>query len=70
MTIIDWYTEFTMAYSLHHVMADKTAWCVLNFMCTFGVPLELYSDNAKNLNGSVIQSLCKLIGVTKLSTVP
>ena len=32
--------------------------------------LELYSDNARNLNGEVMKSLCKLLGVTKLPTVP
>ena len=36
-----------MAYSLRRATAEETARCVLDFLCTFGCPLELYSDNGK-----------------------
>ena len=68
-TVTDWFTRYTMAYSLRHATAEEVARCLHEFMCEFGIPLELYSDNGRNLDGLVIRELCSLFGVTKLSTV-
>ena len=69
LTVTDWFTRYTMAYSLRHATAEEVAGCLYEFMCMFGIPLELYSDNGRNLNGVVIHELCSLFGVKKLSTV-
>ena len=57
--IMDWFTRYNKVYSLRHATVEEMAQCVLDFVCTFGMPLELYSDNAKNINGTVMTCLCK-----------
>ena len=54
---MDWFTRYNKVYSLRHATVEEMAQCVLDFITTFGVPLELYGDNARNLNGEVIYSL-------------
>ena len=69
-TITDWYTRFTKAYALRRATAKAVAKCIMDFISLFGCPLELYSDNGAQLQGQVVQELCKLLGVRKLATVP
>ena len=70
LTVTDWFTRFMVAYSLRTATAEKVASKINNFITLFGCPLELYSDNGRNLHGEVMQALCKLLGVRKLATVP
>ena len=66
----DWFNRYTKAYALSRATGTVVAQAMLDFMTTFGCPLELYSNNGRNLHGSLVQSLCKYLGVTKLATVP
>ena len=70
LTVTDWFTRFMVAYSLRTATAERVAGKINNFITLFGCPLELYSDNGRNLHGEVMQALCKLLGVRKLATVP
>jgi len=67
-TILDWHTRFIKAYAIKRNTADTIAPCIMDFISTFGVPLELYSDGGKELVGEVVQGVCKLLGITKLNT--
>ena len=69
-TIADWYTRYMMAYPLQRATANAVAKCIVNFMCTFGFPLQIYSDNGTNVHGRVVKELCRLLGIQKLATVP
>ena len=70
LTITDWYTRYVKAYSLRRASADKVAMCMYDYITTFGCPLELYTDNGRNIDGQVVHELCKYMGVQKLATVP
>jgi len=67
-TILDWYTRYIKAYPIKRRTAQCIAPCVVDFISTFGIPLELYSDNGKELVGEVMQTVCQLLGITKLNT--
>ena len=68
LTVTDWYTRFCVAYDLKTATAEKVADKIKNFIALFGCPVELYSDNGRNLHGEVMKALCKALGVKKLAT--
>ena len=43
---------------------------VNEFICRFGVPDSIHTDQGKNLEAKVIQEICHLLGVTKTRTTP
>ena len=48
----------------------KTVATVLveQFICRYGVPLSLHSDQGSNFESHVFQSICKLLGINKTKT--
>ena len=42
----------------------------MNFICRFGVPDSIHTDQGKNFESKVIQEICHLLGVTKTGTTP
>ena len=43
---------------------------VSEFICRFGVPDSIHTDQGKNFEAKVIQEICHLLGVTKARTTP
>lgn len=59
-----------LTLKLRVATADAVAHRIVNFISLFGCSIELYSDNGKNLTSNVMQAICRILGVTKLCTVP
>ena len=69
LVVGDYHTKWVEAYPL----PDQTAETVANrlfedFVCRFGVPLELHSDQGRNFEANVFQELCRLLGIEKTRT--
>ena len=67
----DHFTKHVLAY----VTPDQTAKIIIKFLyqgyiSIFGAPARLLSDRGANLMSSVINKMCKILGVKKLQTMP
>eukprot|EP00731_Ephydatia_muelleri_P007543 Em0003g1791a len=59
------------AYPLPDMEALSIAKVLVNeFICRFGVPDSIHTDQGKNFEAKVIQEICHLLGVTKTRTTP
>ena len=64
-----------MKHVLDYVTPDQTAKTIAKFqyqgyISIFGVPTMLLSDRGANFMSSVINEMCKILGVKKLQTTP
>ena len=60
---------------LAHVAPNQTANTIANFLyqgyiSVFGAPARLLSDRGANFMSSVIEEMCKILGIKKLQTMP
>jgi hypothetical protein len=68
LTVTDHFTRWVEAFPLREATAANIARCVVDFVCRFGMPLELHSDQGKNVDGHLIREVCELLGVRKTHT--
>ena len=68
LTITDQYTRWVEAYPLRDATAPKIAQHVQAFCCRLGMPLELHSDQGKNVDGRVVHEVCEILGIRKTHT--
>lgn len=69
-TVTDQYTRWVDAFALRDATAPRIARCVLEFCCRLGMPLELHSDQGKNVDGLLIREICDILGIRKTHTTP
>ena len=67
----DHFTKYVLAY----VTPNKTAKTIAKFLyqgyiSIFGAPARILSDRGANFMSSVIDEMCKILGVKKLQTMP
>ena len=43
---------------------------VNEFICRFGVPEQLHTDQGRNFESALLKEICKLLGITKTRTTP
>jgi len=43
---------------------------VNEFICRFGVPEQLHTDQGRNFESTLIREVCKMLGITKTRTTP
>jgi len=68
LTITDHYTRWVEAFPLREATTHAIARCVVDFICRFGMPLELHSDQGKNVDGQIMRDVCDLLGIRKTHT--
>ena len=68
LTCTDQFTRWVEAFPLRDATAPEIARKVVDFICRKGVPLELHSDQGKNVDGEVMREVCRLLGVRKTHT--
>ena len=54
-----------MLYSFTNTYADVL---VKEYVCRFGVPLSLHSDQGRNFESNVFKEMCELLGIRKTRT--
>ena len=71
LLIIDYFTRWPEAYSLPNQEATTVAEVVTKeYVCRYGFPLELHSDQGRNFESQVFQEMCHLLGIRKTRTTP
>ena len=69
LVIADYFTKWTEAYPIPNMEAITVAKCLVNeFICRFGVPEQLHSDQGRNFESKVIKNICDLLQIRKTRT--
>ena len=69
------FQDHFMKYMLAYVTPNQTAKTIAKFLhwgyiSVFGAPARLLSDRGDNFMSSVIEEMCKILGIKKLWTMP
>ena len=71
LVVGDYFTKWKEAYPLPDMEALSIAKVLVSeFICRFGVPDSIHTDQGKNFESKLIQEICHLLGVTKTRTTP
>jgi hypothetical protein len=71
LIITDHFTRFAQALPAKNQTARNTAKLLFdNFICHYGFPSRLHSDQGRNFESEVIRELCNIAGVEKTRTTP
>ena len=71
LVVSDYFTKWTESYPLPNQEATTVAEKLVNeFICRFGVPRELHSDQGRNFESKVFAEICKLLDIEKTRTTP
>ena len=70
LIIGDYFTKWIKAYPMSDMEATTVAKCLYDFICRFGAPDLLHTDQGRNFESALISKLCKLLGITKTRTTP
>lgn len=63
MVITEYITKFLYAVPIKTKTANEVARNLFNFICLFGPPKELLSDQGKEFLNSVIEKMLKMTGI-------
>ena len=68
---MDYFTKWPEAYPLPNQEATTVANALAQqFICRFGVPLEIHSDQGRNFESTLFSEMCRLLGIKKTRTTP
>ena len=71
LVITDHFTRYALAHPSKTQRAQATARILWdNFICHYGFPEKLISDQGRNFESDLIKELCKIAGVKKVHTTP
>lgn len=69
LTLQDDLTKYSQAYALPNLIAETIADCfVRNFICKFGSPKILLTDQGADFTSTLIKEVCKLFKIKKINT--
>ena len=71
LVVTDYFTKWTESYPIPNQEAPTVAEKLVGeFICRFGVPRELHSDQGTNFESKVMAEVCKLLDIKKTRTTP
>ena len=71
LVVGEYFTKWIEAYPMPDVEARTIARYFVNeFICRFGVPEQLHTDQGRNFESTLIREICKLLGIKKTRTIP
>jgi hypothetical protein len=71
LVIGEYFTKWVEAFALPNQEAETIARCfVEQFVCRFGMPHDLHSDQGRNFEAHIIKESCKILGIEKTRTTP
>ena len=71
LVVSDYFTKWTESYPIPNQEATTVAEkLVSEFICRFGVPRQLHSDQGTNFESKVFAEVCRLLDIEKTRTTP
>lgn len=71
LVICDWFTKWTESIAIPDMETRTVARAFLdNFVCRFGVPLQIHTDQGRSFESQLIVDLCDLLGIEKTHATP
>ncbi|PIK54137.1 hypothetical protein BSL78_08978 [Apostichopus japonicus] len=71
MVVGDYFSKWTEAYALpNHTAEVVSETLVEEFICRFGTPREILTDQGRDFESRLFQCLCKELGTRKTRTTP
>ena len=71
LEVSDYWTRWTEAYAIPDQTAETVAnKIVTEFICRFGVCLDLHSDQGRNFESTLVSQVCELLEINKTRTAP
>ena len=71
LIVADYFTKWVEAYPMPNQEATTVAeLLVREFVCRFGVPLLIHSDQGRNFESQLFSEMCRLLGIKKTRTTP
>ncbi|XP_046685022.1 uncharacterized protein K02A2.6-like [Homalodisca vitripennis] len=68
---MDYFTKWPEVYAIPNQEASTVAGCLVNdFVCRYGVPRELHSDQGTNFGSILMRDVLQRLGVHKTRTTP
>ncbi len=69
LVVQDYFTKWVEAYPLRNDQAVTVAeFIVALWVCRYGAPLTLHSDQGTNFESEVFQTMCELLDIDKTRT--
>lgn len=71
LVVMDYFTKWPEVIALPNQEAETVAKALVqHWICRFGVPLEIHSDQGRNFESHLFKDLCRLMGMVKTRTTP
>ena len=71
LIVCDYFTRWTESFPLPNLEATTVARVLVNeYICRFGVPEQLHTDQGRNFESKLIQEICKLLEIHKTRSSP
>ncbi|MES9884745.1 MAG: reverse transcriptase domain-containing protein [Sedimenticola sp.] len=71
LVIVDYFSRWTEAFAVDNMEAETiTKVFVEQFICRFGVPRQIHTDQGRQFESNVFQQVCKYLDVDKTRTTP
>lgn len=71
LLVADYFTKWPEAYALPNQEATTVAEVLVKeYVCRYGVPMELHSDQGRNFESNIFQEMCAMLGIHKTRTTP
>ena len=69
LVVVDYFTKFTEAYAIPDISAQTVAdTIVTQWICRYGTPTILHSDQGRQFESQLFQEMCKLLDIHKTRT--
>lgn len=71
MVVTDYFTKYSEAYPIPDITASTAATVLVSeFICRFGVPRQIHTDQGSQFESTLFQEVCQLLGIDKTRTTP
>lgn len=70
LVITDYFTKLAEAYPRVDQEASTIADFLIDFICHFGLPLQIHSDQGRQFQTNLFREMCKILGIVRTRTFP
>ena len=70
LVVMDYFTKYVYTYAMPNQTAETVSDCLLDMVLRQGVPERLHSDQGRQFESAIFQSLCRRLGIEKTRTSP